>query len=109
MKRSIRALILALAMSAATGCGGASSGAPPSATQQLATVNFTVVLPQPAANAARRSPRYVSAATQSASIIVTPNGGSPGARNVQAARLLQPTISIGECGSDTAKISWCMA
>jgi hypothetical protein len=105
MKRSIRALIFALAMSAATGCGGSSSGAPPSATQQLATVNFTVVLPQPAANAARRSPRYVSAATQSASIIMTPNGGSAGAPTVVNCTTVCSAQIQAAVGSDTFAVT----
>ena len=105
MKRSIRALIFALAMSAATGCGGSSSGAPPSATQQLATVNFTVVLPQPAANAARRSPRYVSAATQSASIIVTPSGGSAGAPTVVNCTTVCSAQIQAPVGSDTFAVT----
>ncbi|MDB5042286.1 MAG: putative antibiotic hydrolase [Candidatus Eremiobacteraeota bacterium] len=67
------------------GCGGGSTGgtltpSPRSGTSATSSVTFRVVVPSPASvSASRRAPRYVSTATKSATVIVTPAGGAAGA------------------------------
>jgi hypothetical protein len=72
----------AAALLAACG-GGASSVTPPSSgvplqpSGQSVAVQFTIVLPPRSGTAAsRRGPRYVSASTKSATVTVTPSGGT---------------------------------
>jgi hypothetical protein len=77
----------ALAAAVLIGCGGAGSAVPPmrAASQQGAAktvgVQFTIALPGAggAASAARRRIRYVSASTKSATVAVTPAGGTASA------------------------------
>jgi len=80
-RRCAAGLLSAAVLSA---CSGAGSAMPPRATlpasaPRSATVRFSIALPQRSSATARRRPRYVSAATKSATVTVTPAGGTAGA------------------------------
>ncbi len=80
-RRSIVALAAAAIVS---GCGGGAGEVSPArlpatAAQSSAPVSFTIALPSRGAAIARRRPRYVSASTKSATVAVTPAGGTAGA------------------------------
>jgi hypothetical protein len=66
----------------AAGCGGGGHGStvlpPGTSAAKTATVAFSIAIPR-AASGRRRSPRYVSVATQSAAVTVAPAGGTAGA------------------------------
>ncbi|HZO93473.1 MAG TPA: hypothetical protein VFB22_06850 [Candidatus Baltobacteraceae bacterium] len=76
---------VALAAVLLSGCGGGGAFAPPvpvgrQAAGQTVAVQFTIALPAPAGTSAvRRRVRYVSASTKSATVVVTPAGGTASA------------------------------
>jgi hypothetical protein len=50
---------------------------PPPPTPSLALATFVITLPTHTAQIAHRAPAYVSAATKSAKLVITPSGGTP--------------------------------
>jgi hypothetical protein len=80
-QRSTSPLTIAALTALLTGCGGGghSSSTLPSVTQHAGTpssVTFKIQIPAKTGSATTRSPRYISAATQSLAVIVTPSGGT---------------------------------
>src|SRR5581483_1907978 len=71
-----------LAAAILSACSGGGSAMPPRAIVPLSsprsvTVHFSIALPARSSAGLRRRPRYVSASTKSATVTVTPAGGSP--------------------------------
>jgi streptogramin lyase len=89
------------------GCGGGTGGtltpSPRSGTSATSSVTLNVVVPsQASVSSAGRAPRYVSAATKSATVTVTPAGGAAGAPVVVNCALNACTGTItAPVGSDT--------
>uniref|UniRef100_E6Q3D5 Uncharacterized protein n=1 Tax=mine drainage metagenome TaxID=410659 RepID=E6Q3D5_9ZZZZ len=109
-----RKRLLALALVASlVACGGAGGSAPSSPilpgnapTQpQTESVAFRILIPAASTASAARSPRYISASTQSASIAVGPSGGSPGTPVViNCTSVCSGTVSA-PVGSDTFTVN----
>jgi hypothetical protein len=108
--RRFALLVVALGVGAGlAACSGGRSGsvapAPLPTTRvapQNVSVSFTITLPPRNPSARTRSPRYVSAATQSATVTVTPAGGSAAAPAVIACTLTTCSGQVSApVGSDT--------
>ena len=102
MSRVIPVILIALI---ASGCGGSTTAvAPTPAAVQTTTksvqVQFSVTVPRSTSSAVR-SPRYVSASTQSASIVVAPSGGSAGTPVVVNCTTVCSGQIAAPVGSDT--------
>jgi streptogramin lyase len=89
------------------GCGGGTGGTltppPRSVTNAASSVTLNIVVPSAAStSSARRAPRYVSAATKSATVTITPAGGAAGAPTVVNCALNTCSGTItAPVGSDT--------
>ncbi|MDB5041298.1 MAG: hypothetical protein JWN27_2024 [Candidatus Eremiobacteraeota bacterium] len=90
------------------GCGGGSTSgtltpSPHSGTSATSSVTLNIVVPSPASvSSAHRTPQYVSAATKSATVTITPAGGAAGAPVVVNCTLNACTGTItAPVGSDT--------
>ncbi|MDB5095052.1 MAG: lyase-like protein [Candidatus Eremiobacteraeota bacterium] len=89
------------------GCGGGTNGtltpSPRSGTSATSSVTLRIVVPSPAsASSSRRTPRYVSAATKSATVVVTPAGSGAAAPVVVNCALNTCSGTIAApVGSDT--------
>jgi hypothetical protein len=82
--RSSSPLAIAALTALLAGCGGGghSSSTIPAVTQHAGTpssVTFKLQIPAKTGSATTRSPRYISSATQSLAVIVTPSGGTAAA------------------------------
>jgi sugar lactone lactonase YvrE len=110
IRRNTAAVLGLLAGVAACAGGGSGSVAPalvtataaPHAAGQSVVVQFTIALPSRSASANARTPRYVSASTKSATVTVTPAGGSAAAPAVIACTLTTCSGQVSApVGSDT--------
>ena len=89
----------------ASGCGGSTTAVAPKlaavqTTAKSVQVQFSVTVPRRTSGTAR-SPRYVSASTQSASIVVAPSGGSAGTPVVVNCTTVCSGQIAAPVGSDT--------
>jgi hypothetical protein len=84
--RRLAPSLAAIAALMLSGCGGGGGSTPNVVanslpqTQQTASVTFTIVIPSASGTSAsaKRGPLYVSSSTKSATVAVTPSGGSAG-------------------------------
>src|ERR1035437_6569079 len=106
MSRLIPVILIALI---ASGCGGSATAVPPNpaavqTTTKSVQVQFSVTVPRRTSGTAR-SPRYVSASTQSASIVVAPSGGSAGTPVVVNCTTVCSGQIAAPVGSDTFTVN----
>src|ERR1035437_3122616 len=93
----------------ASGCGGSTTAVAPKlaavqTTAKSVQVQFSVPVPRRTSGTAR-SPRYVSASTQSASIVVAPSGGSAGTPGVVNCTTVCSGQIAAPVGSDTFTVN----
>ena len=102
MSRPLLVILIALI---ASGCGGSSAGVAPTpvpvqTTTEEVQVQFSVTIPR-RTSATARSPRYVSASTQSASIVVAPSNSPAGTPVVVNCTTVCSGQIAAPVGSDT--------
>jgi len=99
---STRATLLALIAALAAGCGGGGTTTPVTAqspSQKTALVQFQITVRSPSSTA--RRPAYISTSTKSASIAVTPSGGSAGTPTIVNCTTVCSAQVLAPVGSDT--------